>query len=364
MLGVPHTVTHGDYSICAFTMKVLTFPDLIQPYGWDVIEYGNEGSASSAQEHVVVLTREELRALSLRSSREQAHDVDVGNAALQARFQQVLIEKLTGRARPGDIVCHVFGPNMEAYERLPGCRHVELSVGYTASPGLPFRIYETSAWMHWHHGRAGREDGSHYQWVIPPGFDPAAWPLCREPDDYAVFLGRVTPRKGMNELVEIARRSPDVPVRVYGPGDPAEWAAQAPPNLTFHGPVFGAERVEVVRRARCMLMPTAFIEPFGNSGVEAQLCGTPLIGSSYGAFQETVEEGVTGFRCHTLADWTEAIRLSASLDRGRVSQVAAAKYGRALAGERYDRALRQLSDLSGRGWYGERSRRFEPRTGA
>ena len=264
--------------------KVLLFPEVIQPFGWDVIEYSNEGSASKAREHVVILTKDRLRALSRRKSREEPLDADVNNTELQQEFQRVLVEKIRSRAKPGDIVCHVWGPNMEVYNLLPDCQHIELSVGYTASPGLPFRVYESSAWMHWHYGKAGQEDGNHYKWVIPSPFDVDRWAFREEPDDYAIFLGRVTARKGINELVEIARRMPELPIHVYGPGDPSQWAKEAPANLMFKGPVFGDERVDVVRRARCMLMPTVFIEPFGFSGIEAQLCGVPLIASSYGAF--------------------------------------------------------------------------------
>jgi hypothetical protein len=107
-----------------------------------------------------------------------------------------------------------------------------------------------------------------------------------------------------------------------------------------------------------MLMPTVFIEPFGFSGIEGQLCGVPLIASSYGAFQETVVEGVTGYRCHTLADWVAAIRLSRSLDRRQISTLARGKYSKEVVGKQYDWVLRQLADLSGRGWYGEESRKF------
>ena len=319
VLGVAHTIPHEDYLVCAFTAKVLMFPEVIQPFGWHVIEYSNEGSASKAREHVVILTKDRLRALSKRKSREEPLDADVNNTELQQEFQRVLVEKIRSRARPGDIVCHVYGPNMEVYNLLPDCRHIEICVGYTASPGLPFRMYESSAWMHWHYGKAGQEDGNHYKWVIPSPIDADKWTFREEPDDYAIFLGRVTSRKGMNELVDIARRMPELPIHVYGPGDPSQWAATAPPNLIFQGPVFGDQRVDVVRRARCMLMPTVFIEPFGNSGIEAQLCGVPLIGSSFGAFQETIVEGVTGYRCHTLADWVEAIRLS---DRSIGEQIA------------------------------------------
>ena len=195
VLGVAHTVPHEDYLVCAFTSKVLLFPEVIQPFGWDVIEYSNEGSASKAREHVVILTKERLRALSQRRSREEPLDADVNNKDLQNEFQRVLLEKIRSRAKPGDIVCHVWGPNWEVYNHLRDCHHIELCVGYTASPGLPFRIYESSAWMHWHYGKAGQEDGNHYKWVIPSPIDVDKWVFCEKPDDYAIFLGRVTPTK-------------------------------------------------------------------------------------------------------------------------------------------------------------------------
>ena len=358
ILGVPHTIPHEDYLVCAFTAKVLLFPEVIQPFGWDVVEYSNEGSASKAREHVVILTKDRLGALSRRRSREEPFDADVDNTDLKIEFQRVLLDKIRSRARPGDIVCHISGPNMEVYNLLPECHHIELCVGYTAWPGLPFRIYESSAWMHWHYGKAGQEDGNNYKWVIPSPLDAERWTFHEKPDDYALFLGRVTPRKGIDTLIEIARRMPELPIRVYGPGDSSHWANAAPPNLAFKGPVFGDERVDVVRRARCMLMPTVFIEPFGNSGIEAQLCGVPLIATSYGAFQETVIEGVTGYRCHTLADWVEAIQTSRSLDRRQIATLARAKYSKEVVGKQYDWVLKQLADLSGRGWYADKSRKF------
>ena len=116
---------------------------------------------------------------------------------------------------------------------------------------------------------------------------------------------------------------PELPIRCVRPRRSVALGEDAPPNLVFKGPIFGDERVDVVGRARCMLMPTVFIEPFGFSGIEAQLCGVPLIATSYGAFQETVVEGVTGYRCHTLADWVEAIRLSRSLDRRQIATLGA-----------------------------------------
>ena len=360
ILGLPHTVPNEDYATCAFTTKVRLFPRVLQPRGWTVMEYANVGSDTSAQ-HVEILSKSRFRRLSNRRDRADALDADIDNAALSEAFQERLLGVIAATAKPGDIVGHVWGPNMGVVAALPDCIHVEMCVGYLASPGLPFRVYESSAWMHWHYGKAGQEDGNNYKWVIPSPVDTDRWTPSQTPrKDYALFFGRITQRKGIDTLVEIARRVPGERFVAVGAGDPNAWrlAPNFPTNLDFRPAVFGDDRLALLRHAKCLLMPTTFIEPFGNSGVEAQLCGTPLISVAYGAFHETIEDGVTGYRCHTLADWVEAIARCGALSRERVSATTHAKYDQAGIGARYDMALRQLQDLRGEGWYSTTSRKF------
>ena len=52
-------------------------------------------------------------------------------------------------------------------------------------------------------------------------------------------------RTAIDTLVEIARRVPELPIHVHGPGDPSQWTLKAPPNLMFKGPVFGDERIDI-----------------------------------------------------------------------------------------------------------------------
>jgi len=360
VLGVPHTVANEDFTVCAFTAKVMLFPDVMRPFGWEIIEYSNGGSTSSADHHVEILSANEFRSLTKRTSRDDPHNADVDNVELLDAFHKKLIATLEQKAwaQPGDIVCHTWGPNHDAANALPECHHVESSVGYSANPGLAFRIFESSAWMHYHYGKEGKNEGHHYKWVVPSAFDTERWPPCEASGEYVLFLGRVTERKGIRTILEIARRLPDMPFHIYGPGDVSQWLSDCPPNLTFRGPVFGREKVEVIRNARCMLMPTEYLEPFGFSGVESQLCGTPLISTSFGAFQETVIDGVTGYRCHTLADFTRAIEMSDSLDRINIAASARERYSMEVVGRQYDWIFRQIQDLSGRGWYSQRSRKF------
>lgn len=360
ILGLPHTVPNEDYATCAFTTKVRLFPRVLQPFGWRVKEYANVGSETAAG-HVEILSKSQFKRLSKRHAREDALDADIDNKELGDAFQERLLGVIKGITKPGDIVGHVWGPNMEVVAALPDCIHVEMCVGYLASPGLPFRIYESSAWMHWHYGKAGQEDGNNYKWVIPSPIDTGRWKPCANPTrDYVLFFGRVTQRKGIDTLVEIARRMPSERFLAYGAGDAYSWTSQAnfPPNLEFKGAVFGDERLRVLQNAKCILMPTTFIEPFGNSGVEAQLCGTPLISTAYGAFHETIIQWVTGCRCHTLADWVQAIEVASRTPReGReqISGITREKYNPREIGARYNMALRQLQDLRGEGWYAGKS---------
>lgn len=361
IIGVPHTIANSDYSVCAFTSKVYLFPDVIIPFGWYVMEYSNEGSQSSAHEHIVILDKQRFQELSRRQSREDGLHLDLDNEQLNKEFKEKTIRELQARVKPGDIVCHVWGPDVEIYDAVRNCHHLELSVGYGATPGLPFRIFESSAWMHYHYGRTGEDDdGSNYKWVIPSAFDDEKWVPGNVTSDYVLFHGRVTARKGINIIVEIAKRMPELDFRICGPGDVTPWLENKPANLYFDGQLFGDARVQKVQGALCVLTPTQYVEPFGFSGIEAQLCGVPQIGSCFGAFLETIIEDVTGYRCHTLADWIAAIRKCGSLDRFQIAKLARERYAKSAVGRQYNWALRQLSDLSGDGWYGTHSRKYEP----
>ena len=98
-------------------------------------------------------------------------------------------------------------------------------------------------------------------------------------------------------------------------------------------------------------MPTNFTEPFAGSGVEAMLCGTPLIAVDYGAFTETIIDGVTGFRCHTLQDWIDAIHDAGDLDRHVVAAITRSRYSLEACGKKYDKIFKDINNLNRKGWY-------------
>jgi SAM-dependent methyltransferase len=348
LIGLFHTKTSIAYSHCAFTGKVLRFSKMMQAYEYEVIEYSNEGSESTADKHVAMLTNDEFNTLYGNRKEIDFHgdDATVGSKG-HALFEERLIPALKENLEKEDIICHPFG---HAHSRLltefPNHQHVETGIGYPTLMPNSFRIFESYAWMHYHQGKENRQ-GKNYEWVVPNYFDLDDWEPSYEPGQYLAFLGRICSAKGLDTIKEIANYSP-WPIILHGQGDSTPWNH---PNIEYRGPITGKARSEFLRNARAALMPTNFTEPFGGSGVEAMLCGTPLIAVDYGAFTETIVDGVTGFRCHTLEDWVTSIHYVDKLDRKTIAETARSKYSLEACGKKYDKIFKDINSLWRKGWY-------------
>lgn len=348
LLGLFHTQSTLAFSHCAFTGKALRFPKMMQMRGYKVVEYSNEGSESTADEKVVILTKDEFDGFfnSRKPTDFHGDDAYVGSPAHQL-FEQRLVKELRERVQPQDIICHPFGhAHQLLLSEFPDQQHVETGIGYPTLMPDSFRIFESYAWMHFHQGREGR-NGINYEWVIPNYFDIDEWEPSYDEGKYIAFLGRICPIKGMDTVLEIARRS-IYPVKIAGQGDPTPWQH---PNIEYVGPLTGRQRSDFLRNARCAVMPTVFTEPFGGSGVEAMLCGTPLIAVDYGAFTETVAHGVTGYRCKTLNDWIEAVNNAGNLNRKLIADYTRQRYSLEACAEKYDKVFTTINQLYRKGWY-------------
>lgn len=348
LIGIFHTKAQLEYSHCAFTGKALRFPKMMQAQGYEVFEYANEGSEANATHHITMLTNDEYE----RFYGERKHTDFFGNDATvgsegHTAFEAKLLPALKENLQKEDIICHPFGhAHQGLMAEFPNHQHVETGIGYPILMPNSFRIFESYAWMHYHQGKENRQ-GRNYEWVVPNYFDVDEWEPNEKPGEYLAFLGRICSQKGMDTILEIAKYSP-WPIIIHGQGDPNPWSH---PNIHYGGPISGKARSDFLRNARAALMPTNFTEPFGGSGVEAMLCGTPLISVDYGAFTETVANGLTGFRCHTLQEWLDAIINVDQLDRRVIAFTARNRYSLEACGKRYDHIFQTLNDLWRKGWY-------------
>lgn len=137
-----------------------------------------------------------------------------------------------------------------------------------------------------------------------------------------VFLGRIEEIKGPHLAIEIARRA-GAPLVIAGniPAEHRGWYESEiatridGKNVTYIGPVNDIQKNELLGRARALLMPILWEEPFGIVMAEAMACGTPVIGFSRGAVPEVIEHGVTGFVVDDLDAMVSAVGHLDVIDR-------------------------------------------------
>jgi glycosyltransferase involved in cell wall biosynthesis len=104
-----------------------------------------------------------------------------------------------------------------------------------------------------------------------------------------LFVGRLHPWKGVNEIVEVARACPEFTFVFLGPGD----VPVHTPNCRFIGTqVPGSVRMWL-NAADCIILPT-YTESVPTAVMEAFSCGTPAITTDVGGCPEIVEDGKTG----------------------------------------------------------------------
>jgi len=163
--------------------------------------------------------------------------------------------------------------------------------------------------------------------VVLHGLDPARFPQL--PDQgYLLFLGRYDRVKGVTQAIEVAARA-NVPLVMAGaPHESNYFDEEVKPLIEAHGvldvgPVGGAQKAALIGRARALLFPIQWEEPFGLVMIEAMLCGVPVLATARGAAPEVVEDGVTGVLCDDSAGLVLAARTAGKLfDRTRIREIA------------------------------------------
>lgn len=142
---------------------------------------------------------------------------------------------------------------------------------------------------------------------------------------YLAFLGRMSPEKGPERAIAIAKRL-GKPLRMAAKVDAADrsWFESHvrplldDPLVDFIGEINDDQKSEFLGGAEALLFPIEWPEPFGLVCIEAMACGTPVIAYRYGAAPEVIDSGVTGFVVDNEDQAVEAARAVAFLDRREV----------------------------------------------
>jgi glycosyltransferase involved in cell wall biosynthesis len=144
------------------------------------------------------------------------------------------------------------------------------------------------------------------------------------PGKYLAFLGRISPEKGVDHAIAIAREA-GIELKIAAKIDRVDQAyfdavikpLLDGPGVEFIGEIDHSEKSEFLGGALALLTPVQWPEPFGLVMIEAMACGTPVIGYPRGSVPEIIEEGVSGFIVSGVQEAAAALKAVPMLDRRR-----------------------------------------------
>jgi glycosyltransferase involved in cell wall biosynthesis len=147
--------------------------------------------------------------------------------------------------------------------------------------------------------------------VVYPGVDLTLFRPGSRDAAYAITVGRLSPEKGLDRLLELWRDLPDLPLHVVGTGTPEvvrELRELAPSGVVFRGHLTTTELADAYRGAAVAVF-APYGEEFGMAPLEAMASGVPVVAWREGGLVETVVEGETGYLVDDAVTLRQRVRL-------------------------------------------------------
>lgn len=108
---------------------------------------------------------------------------------------------------------------------------------------------------------------------------------------YVAYCGRLSREKGIDMIIEVARRHPEIPFKLAGEVRDKELLKDIPANCRLAGYLTGADLEEFYKGAAFFVMASRWYEGFPMSILEAAQYGKPTIGPDHGGFTEIIGNG-------------------------------------------------------------------------
>jgi len=141
-----------------------------------------------------------------------------------------------------------------------------------------------------------------WQGTVHHGLPADLLPFNPRGGDYLAFLGRISPEKGVEAAVAIARKS-GIKLKIAAKVDKVDlqyYQTEIKPLLDgplveFIGEIREEEKKEFLGNALALVFPIDWEEPFGLVMIEAMSCGTPVIAFARGSVPEVIRDGISGY---------------------------------------------------------------------
>lgn len=126
--------------------------------------------------------------------------------------------------------------------------------------------------------------------VIPNSMDVPPLTDC-EAGNYVAYSGRISREKGVDMIIEAARRHPDIPFKLAGAVRDTDLVADLPSNVELTGYLSGEKLRDFYANARFFVMVSRWYEGFPMTILEAARFAKPMVAPDHGGFTEIIGRG-------------------------------------------------------------------------
>lgn len=174
------------------------------------------------------------------------------------------------------------------------------------------------------------------------------FPFSEEHEDYLLFVGRLSMEKGAHIAIEVAQAM-DKPLLMAAKLDFLDmnyFQEYISPYLSgsvrWVGEVDEEERNRLMSKAKCVLHPVTWPEPFGLTMIESMACGTPVIAFRRGSISEVIKDGVSGFVVEDSEEMVEMVDKVDEIDRKGCRQYALSHFSNVNMVDGYEEIYKKI----------------------
>ena len=216
---------------------------------------------------------------------------------LQKNYTHLLISRCYGQAKNTDIIHAHFNISNLFYADLVDKPTIQ-SIHSPITPEQKIILENFKSRRFISFSLAQRKQMPELNWIanIYHGVDTKIFAFNPEPQDYFLYLGRLTEEKGIHLAIEAAKAA-NVPLVIAGRSYLSEgyWHSQIEPHIdgkmvSYVGEADFNKKIDLLKNAKALFFPTQYDEIFGLVMIEAMACGTPVIGWNNGSVPEIIQD--------------------------------------------------------------------------
>jgi len=138
--------------------------------------------------------------------------------------------------------------------------------------------------------------------ILPHFIDYQTYKSKNEIGNYILFFGRLSEEKGLELLVRVMDKLPNIKLKIVGRGERETKLKNLIKQLKINNVELvgfreGESLKKLIYGCRFTILPSLWYEVFGLSILESFASGKPVIASRIGGIPEVIEDGVNGFLC-------------------------------------------------------------------